>query len=882
MHKIDLCGEWAVSLDPDCREVFPESFPYRITLPGTTSCAGLGPENPARETGFLTDTHPFEGAAWYTRRFTAAGWQDRQILLTLERTRLTTVYVDGQYIGSGDSLCTPHRFLLPALTDGEHTLTIRVTNIGYPTRGGHLTAADTQTNWNGITGELSLTVARTWFVRTRVLPVSGGHALHVSAQIIGSAEGTVRACVDDGMPLCLTFSGGRLDADIPLPESLARWDELSPSLHTLTLSVGEDTMMLPFGLRHFRAEGRRLLCNDREVFLRGKHDALLFPLTGYAPCDVAAWRTVLQTAADYGVNHYRFHTCCPPDAAFTAADELGIFMEPELPFWGTVAAEGEEGYNAAERAFLLREGFRMLEEFGHHPSFVMLSMGNELWGSKPALNRMLADFRAFDPDKLYISGSNNFQFAPDILPEEDVFVGVRFSRDRLFRGSYAMCDAPQGIVQVTEPESVSSYDAMLVPEQAGQAQAVGKVLIQFGTGVKEVEADSAEALIPQVPVIAHEVGQYQFYPDFRELDHYTGPLKPRSFEVFRERLEKAGLYDRHERYFCAAGQLAIDCYRREIETFLRTRELAGFQLLDLQDYTGQGTALVGVLNSLMESKGLISPAHWRQFCAGTVALGQFERFVLQSGDELSFGVMISECDPDHVHTAISCTLMLGNDVLRTVTVSPGRRCGRLTDSVRVSLGTVETDVPQQLTVRLQLEDGTRNEYPLWVFPACDVRITREGITAGSRHVRFVSDLAQARAEGAAAIVLPTPEGKLKAEYCTDFWCYPMFRSISESMGRPLPTGTLGLCIDPAHPLLSGFPADCHTTPPWYRILAHAHCEPIANAQPIVEMIDNTERCQQLGILYVQDGYVHLTARLWEDADSPEVRAFALSLLHGLT
>lgn len=149
--------------------------------------------------------------------------------------------------------------------------------------------------------------------------------------------------------------------------------------------------------------------------------------------------------------------------------------------------------------------------------------------------------------------------------------------------------------------------------------------------MKEVAAETAQELIPQIPVIAHEVGQYEFYPDFQEIDKYTGPLKARNFEVFRERLIHAGLYDQHEKYFKCAGKLAIDCYRREIEAMLRSSELAGFQLLDLQDFSGQGTALVGVLNAFMESKGLITPVEWRRFCADTVVLGEFERFALQDG-----------------------------------------------------------------------------------------------------------------------------------------------------------------------------------------------------------------------------------------------------------
>ncbi len=876
MQKIDLSGAWRVYLDADKHPALPALFPDEMTLPGTTSAAGLGPENPARETYFLTDAHKFEGYAWFTR--TVYVPETGPALLTLERTRKTTLYLDGVEIGRQDSLCAPHRYFFKQLTGGRHTLVIRVDNTDYPTRGGHLTSPDTQSNWNGITGEISLTLGHAIVTGIRVNREEGG--LRVRAKVFGAEKGAASVI----LPLetfLVPFRDGAIDATLPLTGEEALWDEFSPNLHKLTINISGEAYRTTFGLRTFEGQGRSLLCNGREVFLRGKHDGLIFPRTGYAPTDVESWRQALQTAKDYGVNHYRFHTCCPPDAAFTAADELGIAMSPELPFWGTIAEPGEDGCDEAERAFLIAEGFRMLEEYGHHPSFVFLSMGNELWGSKAALNAMLADYRAFDPDKLYVSGANNFQWVPDVLAEEDVFVGVRLSGERLIRGSYAMCDAPQGIVQVTEPESVSNYDAMIAPAVAESSGKAGKIMIQYGTGVKEVEAASAEAFIPEVPVISHEVGQYEFYPDFGEIGQYTGPLKARNFEVFRERLQAAGLWDDHERFFRSAGKLAIDCYRREIETFLRTSELSGFQLLDLQDFTGQGTALVGVLNAFMESKGLITPEKWREFCASTVALALLDRFVLADGDELRFGVQVSECSAHKRHTRVQCELLDGDKALSTVPVIVENTGRRLSAPITVTLGSIHADVPRTLTLRLTLEDGTGNHYPLWVFPRYDIEITREGIRMGGKQVAFAGSIEEARACAVPAIVIPRAEGKLPAAYASDFWCYPMFRSISESMGKPLPIGTLGLCIDTASPLLACFTREDYTTPAWYRILQTAHCEATPCVNPAVQMIDNVERCQRLCILWEEGGVPHLTARLWEDAEDISVRAFAASLVEAL-
>lgn len=884
MMKIDLSGQWQVKLDAEKQETMPQAYPETMMLPGTTSAAGLGMPNPAKETGCLTDAYRFEGAAWFMRTFTAGDWTGEQTMLTLERTRKTTVYLDGRPIGHQESLCTPHRYFLPPVHAGEHTLVIRVDNTDYPTRGGHLTSPDTQSNWNGITGEISLTVAHTLLTDLTVRPDLRRGCLRVHGHIIGAPDGVAGIVLPGQMEHLLPYRRGVLDGECPLKGNEAFWDEAHPEIHTISIDLDGDVYETTFGLRDVRTVGRRLLINGRETFLRGKVDNLLYPKTGYTPTDVASWMTILGIAKEYGINHYRYHTACPPDAAFTAADLLGVYMAPELPFWGTVAEEGEEGYDERERDFLFQEGFRILREYGHHPSFLWLSLGNELWGSKDVLNRMMRAYREADDTKLYSSGANNYQFVPDVLDEENVFVGVRLGRERLIRGSYAMCDAPQGIVQTTAPESVSNYDASIVPETLGQSGEAGKVQIQYGTGVKEVDAQSADALIPDVPVISHEVGQYVFYPDFSEISRYTGPLKPRNIEAMRENLERAGLYGEHEAFFRQTGHLAVDCYKREIETLLRSREVSGFQLLDLQDYTGQGTALVGVLNAMMENKGLISAEEWREFCAGTVVLGEFASFTGMMGEDIRFDVQISECDPEKQHACIHCTLMDGERELYACDVTPGARQGRLTDAVSVTFpAECYRDAMQEritgLTVVLTLADGTRNHYPIWLIPPVDIRITREGIEKDGRMVAFVS--AEEKADGA-AIVVPSAEGQLPAEYCTDFWCYPMFRSISESMGKPVPVGTMGLSIDTASPLLKRFAQEDYTTPAWYAILQTAHVQRLpADIHPAVQMIDNTERCARLGILYQQDGVWHLTARLWEKPDDPTVRALAWSLWEAL-
>ena len=176
---------------------------------------------------------------------------------------------------------------------------------------------------------------------------------------------------------------------------------------------------------------------------------------------------------------------------------------------------------------------------------------------------------------------------------------------------------PPGPIQTGLPGTDWDYDGAVLSggDSAGTA---GELSIQRGTETARVTSAGGEAYVPDIPVITHEVGQYEVYPDFSEIPAYRGVLAPRNLEVIRERMQQKGLLPLAGAYRRSSGKLAADCYRMEIEAALRSRELSGFQLLDLIDYMGQGTAMVGMLDGLRQSKGLIDPANWRCFCGGAV------------------------------------------------------------------------------------------------------------------------------------------------------------------------------------------------------------------------------------------------------------------------
>ncbi len=862
LNKIDLSGAWRLALDYECKG---ENILYNenIDLPNTTSNAKKGKLNDARETGYLTDTYKFEGWAWFRRTIDTDAAGCSALELFLERTRITEVFIDGRSLGVQESFVAPHVYdLTEYIGTGEHELVIKVANVGYKTSGGHMTSPDTQTNWNGIVGRIELIGYGKAHCKNVMLKTDiHAKCVRVTADVIGAEKGSVlisQHVINDeeaiGEPKEFAFENGRLEIVYKLADDTALWSEHDPALYELCIDIDGDRSRHIFGLREFGTEDGKFTINGRKTFLRGKHDGLIFPKTGYAPCDVEEWLRVMKISRSFGINHYRFHTCCPPEAAFIAADMLGIYMEPQLPFWGTVCAPDEEGYNAEEQQFLIDEGFAMLREYGNHPSFCMMSMGNELWGSKERINEIMGMYKKFDDRHLYTQGSNNFQWFPNVVENDDFFVGVRLANDRLIRGSYAMCDAPQGHIQTDKPAADHSYDSVIRPEKPAISTDVsddGTVQIQFGTTMKTVKASEADAdLIPEIPIVTHEIGQFETYPNFDEIEKYTGSLKARNFEIFRERLTEKGLGHLAKDYFYCSGQLAKACYKEELESVFRSELLGGFQILDIQDFSGQGTALVGMLDAFMDNKGLITPEEWREFCNDAVVQAVFDSYTPLSGSSFGFGIRVVNFRP---------VSLKGRTVSWSLKADGFEKNGSASitsDDNYFSAGRFNVELPEVDNITdavLSLSvDGTdiRNHYELEMIP-----------TSAEYDDSCIFTEIDSRAEeklknGGTVILFRQSENSIEGAYCQDFWCYPMFAAISRMMGKPEPVGTMGLVIDNGHAALGGFASKHYSTPAWWDIVQNSRCEIIDGRADgkriIVRMIDNFERNHDLALVYEYD------------------------------
>ncbi len=638
---------------------------------------------------------------------------------------------------------------------------------------------------------------------------------------------TITLCVDNGggVPVQVIKSSHLYSDD-----TQTNWNGVVGRIEFGPMEAFSERLPVPEMPRLEVVDGR-FMAGGKPVFLRGKHDACVFPLTGHTPMDKASWVNYFQRCKEYGINHVRFHSWCPPEAAFAAADELGIYLQPELPFWGTL--EGEELL-----AFLRKEGLNIVRTYGHHPSFAMFSLGNELWGEKAVMQELVAAFREEAPQILYTNGTNAFLGWQGYVDGMDFFATCR-TRGEAYgeynthvRSSFAFCDAMDG-----------------------------GILNHFYPGTTRNFGEALEGV--PMPVISHETGQFQSYPDYAQIDKYTGPLAPYNLMEFRHRLDIAGMADQAAAFHRASLRWAFELYKADVEMCLRTPGLGGFQLLDIQDYPGQGSAYVGILDAFMDAKGDIDPAEWRQFCSELVPLAEFDKYCW-SEDEV-------------FHALVKVANYTGEDLVEGESeYEIDRPVSELLDTLKAP-----ARIDLRLTARTAGHEGV-NTWPIWVYPAGN-QPDKRGITIARK-----LDNATLKALDAGQKVLLMPSdttGTVGGLFQTDYWNYRMFKQICESNGKPVSPGTLGILTDPAHPLFREFPTEEHTDWQWFPVLKASRpmiLDALRGYKPIVQVIDNVERNHRLGLVFEfaagKGKLLVCCADLESTLDYPEGRQFYKAIL----
>ncbi len=866
---ITVNGNWNYRFDKNDLGISEEWYKKAVSpegqvlLPGTTDTRGIGPVNTENSEFHLNRAYKYRGAVWFETMVTIpTSWKNRAVSLDLERVQWESrVWIDGIYAGMQESLSVPHTYDLTALlVPGRHRITIRVDNrlkylIHHSLSDWEFTHAitdETQGNWNGIIGRMDLvakpliaieniqvTVSDDCLKTTALVTVSNHTGKDVSLDLEGSVAPGGRNNVTTTISAGKGMSSHRIE--LPVSENAVRWDEFSPVMQIVHVSLKNkkkeiDRDSARFGLMSFKSDERHFILNGRKIFLRGNLECAIWPLTGHPPMDAEeGWTKLMATIKEYGMNHLRFHSWCPPEAAFRAADEAGVIFHVELPLWD---GWGNMASDSARCRFLREEAIRILKAYGNHPSFRLLSMGNELGNTDDSyLINLVRDLKTLDPGRFYTSTTH-----PMFLSSSDDY--------------FVAAASPRGAIRghlIRENES---------------------------PGFNENYSDNMAGI--DRPVIVHEIGQYSMFFNPDEIKKYTGCMKPRNLEIMRDAMTKNGLIDMAEPFRRSSALFQLSLYKRELEQMLATPELAGYQALGLQDFSGQGTTMCGVLDAFWESKGIVPASSWRQFCSPTVLLARFNKAVLCRSDTFRAAIQVAHFGGSDITNAnVRWEILNGS-----VSVASGTFTREIIPTGSVTnLGLMEqalsvvSGMPVHLTLKVSIENTEFvNTWNLWVYPDENVPRKPANIFLADK---WDENCKEILSKGGSVVLNPKKgslEKGIPAQWLPVAWNMLLFP------GQP---STIGIYLDTSLPLFSEFPTESHSDIQWQQLF-DGGIQGVnltgTDIKPIVWLIDDFHSSFQRKIGAVFEARVGKGRLLVvtfdissEKQDRPEVRQFVKSL-----
>ena len=858
-QEIPLSGTWRFAIDRDDKGITEKWFSRKLAdsihLPGTMTENGKGDEVTLqtkwtgsiydssfffrnslarfREEGntripfWLTPLKHYVGVAWYQQTIKIPrNCRGQRIQLYLERSHIqTSVWLDDMLLGKANSLVAAHQFTLPQkIKSGAHILTIRIDNRLDEMNVGpdsHSVTDHTQGNWNGIVGKIALeTTPPVYIEDVQVYPDVAGKQASVQMTIVNTGE----TPIDGTLALStLAFLGkGKATSsarviqfhapphDTTITTTLLQfekvmqvWDEFSPIVYHLDVllqsPLGNHKKKTQFGMREIKAVGQDILVNGRKVHLRGDVNNCEFPLTGYAPMNEEEWKKLFAVAKAHGLNHMRFHSWCPPEAAFLAADDAGFYLQPEGPTWPN------HGTSLGDKRFidqyLYEETARIIKAYGNHPSFCFFAAGNEPAGRNQAsyLQSFVNYWKARDPRRLYAAAA------------------VGMSWPLYADADYMIKSGPRGLNWNTvAPETVSDYHEKIA---------------SFN-----------------IPYVTHEMGQWCVFPDFKEIAKYTGVTRARNFELFQSELQAHDMGDQGEDFLMASGKLQAICYKQEIEKSLRTPNSTGFQLLGLQDFPGQGTALIGVLNAFWQEKGYLSSKEWSRFCNQTVPLTRIPRFTYTNRDTFVTAVEVYHYGPEDMQDAVVSWTITDDQgaILQEGQFAPAliKRGGNtLIDSLRFQTSKIQQASRLHLSVKIA-DTPFMNDWYFWVYP--------ESLPTVAADVYYTDTLdtkAEAILQRGGTVFMNAAGKVVKGKEIVQQFT-PVFWNTSWFKMRP--PHTLGILLDPTHPAFKAFPTDYHSDLQWWEIVNLSqvmHLEDFPKGfRPLVQPIDTWFMNRKLGLV----------------------------------
>lgn len=818
---------------------------------------------------FLTPDKHYVGKAWYKREVTLP--EDEAVpmyTLYLERPHITTeVWVNGEKVeGVQKSLSVPHVFYLYGLLKpGKNTIAICVDNDPETVKVGqdsHSVTDQTQGDWNGIVGKVELRPfnsidavkvypdvdSKTARVHLEMLDCKPNRQVTVSLK--ATAFNTDKQHVVECKPVEMVLNDSKevaCDITMQMGKGMLLWDEFHPQLYRLEVEVKAKDGAISrketvFGMRKMEIKDKMFYLNGHEILLRGTVENCDFPNTGYPPMDVESWLKVFKTCKSYGLNHMRFHSYCPPEAAFLAADMMGFYLQPEGPSWPNHGVRLGRGEPIDK--YLMDESVAIVNEYGNHPSFTFYAFGNEPAGNwVPWSTEHVAEMKAYDPRHLYCGFSVGGGWAWQPGSEYAVKAGARGLNE------WAR-SAPESVA--TFEKNITTYNGKDMPN----------------TPIT-------------MPFVSHETGQWCAFPNFDEIKKYTGVNKAKNFEIFRDLLKDNGMISRAHDFLMASGKLQALCYKAEIERTLRTPNYAGFQLLSLNDYSGQGTALVGVTDVFFDSKGYCNEDRFSEFCAPIVPLAKFPKFTYRTDETLEVDVELSQFSDEELKgvTPYWVIFKQGNaskeDPVAEEVYAEGSLPTRdLPIGGNIDLGRISVplaDIKEATKMRLCVSIPNTEEYvpesdnripgwkdavnrwEFWVYPTPKsdvVKYEKNGLPEGI----YVTDSLDEKAlktlkRGGNVLICAAGKVTYGKEVVQQFT--PVFWNTSWFKMRP--PHTTGVFVENTHSIFDLFPTDYHSDMQWWELVNRAQVMQFTDFpkdfQPLVQSIDTWFVSRKIGMLF---------------------------------
>lgn len=860
MARMDLSGLYEANVDGNV---------YNVILPGTLDENKIGEKEQGAEawhpdakidesakcgviTTRFTRKHAWEGTALFTKSFTYEKNEGKRVFLEVERARDLKAELNGISVPEykKGTLSTPYVFEVTDYIGKENRLTFISSNLyeSLPKDAIKFSSAatnETQTNWNGLLGKIELREENNTFIKSvRVLPKST--TIDVFLEIDSLQERScnieVKSSVIEGSyeKACSLSKGINeiVFCDIALKPDAAKWDEYEGNLQTLTVLCDEaETKSVNFGIRVFGDDSEgHLSLNGHRIFLRGEANCCVFANSGHMPMTVNEWEKCLKLYKDYGVNCVRFHSHCPPDAAFEAADKLGVIVQPELSNWDPKHAfESDESFS-----YYKKELNEILETYANHPSFCMMTFGNELQCNQTGVDRLrfLAETaRKKDPTRMYAIASNEFYGWHGTDDYSDFYTSSNYYND-MIRGTNA---GMYGHINNSYPGTKTDYSMPM-------AKIRGKY---------------------KKPVFSFEVGQYEVLPDFTEIEKFEGVLSPDNLEYVKANVEKAGFAHKWEKWVQATGELSRIAYREEVEACLRTEDMSGISLLGLQDFPGQGTALVGMINSHFETKPyeFAKSEKFRQFFASRVPLVKMDKYTYTTDEVFEFELLFANYGKEDIGGIWRCELEGVGLSEGSVEVCPRSKLTKIT-VCRFALDKIEES--KKCTLKVWVGDYV-NEYYIWVYkdaqPQAGDVIVSKSISEAMTHLKCGKKVFLAPKAEEACFV-----NSVKTQFTTDFWSVGTF---------PQQSGYMGIFPDPKHPLFNCFPTDEHSDWQWWSLTNSRAMVLDEKTEPLFDVLDSYARLRKLAFMVeakVGEGKLLLCSMgLEEKCEYPEVRAMLKSI-----